>query len=58
MSKKQFWIWVDGKKRYYDYPAEPPGYTLEQLEHIYILELLAKNAEPKREGDTVPPETR
>lgn len=31
MGKKKFWLWVDGQKRYYDYPPEPPGYTLEEL---------------------------
>lgn len=31
MSKRKFWIWVDGQKRYYDCPPEPPGYTAEQL---------------------------
>ena len=28
---RQFWIWVDGQKRYYDHPPEPPGHTVEGL---------------------------
>lgn len=44
MKPKQFWLWVDGRKRYYDYPPDPPGHTLEQLEEADWREQLAKRA--------------
>ena len=31
MHSKKFWIWVDGQKRHYLHPVEPPGYTEEEV---------------------------
>lgn len=40
MREKKYWLWVDGQKKYYDYPPEPLGYTPEQLEWMELMRLL------------------
>lgn len=47
MKRKQYWLWVDGQRRYYDYPPEPAGYTPDQLTYLYLLDYLHKPEKAK-----------
>lgn len=45
--KKKFWIWVDGQKKYYDYPVDPPGYSYEQLESMALMAMIEAHVRGK-----------
>lgn len=39
---QQYWLWIDGQKKYFDYPPEPPGYTVGQLLAAQAMQKLYK----------------
>lgn len=48
---KKFWLWVDGQKRWYDYPPDPPGYTVEQIVIIQWMRELDKRRKESEWGN-------